>query len=623
MSFIEKYIKYKKKYFNLKNQKGGNIVLPNSNIDYNDSRPPHEISMYKNMFEIYLGLAPKLLQPNLKLDDDRTNNDFSTITTSGPDKDYIINNDNNKFKINICGYEKEIILIRKDILFYKKSKEYECFTIGCTNKTYLLKLDNIIILFFPLGYVSSPLIITEEKHIENFINWLNNIKPFIEENKQLLLCGHSNGMSSAVKISFIFLFLANKIDLTKEIFQHIFCNNKKLFDQLELIKSQWTFLQNIDIYVTGTGGFPVLFYESNQFEEYYNLMSGKYLHIVSGFGNDYIELLYKENNYELYNDVLTTYELLKKEKNKIKNDSIKSIEIINLYEQTNSFIKDLTSNLDSKILLSNIFYKYLEGQLKNVKKFSKIINNDNLSDILEEEEEIDSPTFYKLNFQDIFCEETKTNVLNIINQIENSDVKNAFINIFNKKENLYEDRFVKKYIETENKDRLLILIDKNKKYLIKVEKTIDIINKIICKLKTLKISYNNKKDLFTEYKTIKISDYIHDYLNNWDYISLFVNNLYANLKEIKNNSEIEKKYKFININEKNNLYFIDNFIEKIVLNDLKYENYKFFVYDKIEKQAFCYRKCFFEKDLKIFNFNDKEYLHDFKNYRDILSGYFF
>ena len=136
---------------------------------------------------------------------------------------------------------------------------------------------------------------------------------------------HSNGMSSAVKISFIFLFLANKIDSSKEIFQHILNNNKKLFDLIKLIKSQWTFLQNIDIYVTGTGGFPVLFYESNQFEEYYILMSGKYLHIVSGFDNDYIDILYQENNDKLYNDGLTTYKLLNKQKSKIKKDSIKSL----------------------------------------------------------------------------------------------------------------------------------------------------------------------------------------------------------------------------------------------------------------------------------------------------------
>lgn len=624
--FFEKYLKYKSKYLNLKNQKGGDYIS-NINIDFNDTRPPHEILMYKNMFEIYLGLAPKLLQYNLFIND-TTNNDFSTITTSGPDRDYSINNDNNKFEINICGAKRQIILIRKDILFYKKSKEYKCFTTGCSNnKTYLLKLDKIIILFFPLGEIASPLIIMREVHIEIFINWLNNIKPFIEQNKQLLLCGHSNGMSSSVKISFIFLFLADKIDLTKEIFQHIFNNNKKLFDELESIKSQWTFLKNIDIYVTGTGGFPVLFNNSNQFKEYYNLMSGKYLHIVSGFGNDYIKLLYLKNNKELYNNISVTYEELKKEENKITNDTIKAKEIIELYEETNLLIEKLSSSLDpeSKILLSNIFYKYLERKI-SIKEFSKIIPKSHLDNVLDKGNEShffdELIVVYELKFEDIFTPETKTNVSNIINQIDNSGVKNEFENIFKIEENLKEDPYILKYFNEGNKDRLLSLIDENREYLIKADKTIKIINIIIPKLETLKDSYNDKEDLFTEYKRIKISNDIRDYLSKFDYIELSAN-LYKNIKLIKNNSVIEERYNFININERNNLYFIDNYIEKIVENDLEYQNYKFFVYDKIGIQSFCYRKCFFEIDLKIFNFKDKKHIHDFENYRDILSGYFF
>ena len=58
-------ILYMKKY-KLINVKmiGGTNIIPIENITYSDDRNPHEIEMYKKMFQIFLGLAPKLLKNN-------------------------------------------------------------------------------------------------------------------------------------------------------------------------------------------------------------------------------------------------------------------------------------------------------------------------------------------------------------------------------------------------------------------------------------------------------------------------------------------------------------------------------------------------------------------------------
>ena len=132
-------ILYMKKY-KLINVKmiGGTNIIPIENITYSDDRNPHEIEMYKKMFQIFLGLAPKLLKNNFLPNKNTIPNPEEIIKTSSIHRSFC--NTENICEINICGNKKVIPIIKKDVIFFTNSLKSNCYTPGCQNNVFLLHL---------------------------------------------------------------------------------------------------------------------------------------------------------------------------------------------------------------------------------------------------------------------------------------------------------------------------------------------------------------------------------------------------------------------------------------------------------------------------------------------------
>ena len=269
---------------------GGFQIDSTISIPYEDPTPPHEIQMYRDMVTIYFGVIKKTMQvfsgyfnrskmSNVKF------SSYDRVSTSG----------------NIVSRTMPTINYDQPL-----DGKLMCFTTGCQYGIHFFISNNDkLIITFGVGETYSKYYNTF-KNIQdlNYLKtFLNHLKLIIDTKSivEILLCGHSNGMSSATITSFILLYLK----LNGEEFVH-FCtlfnvyiqNNSKvieevddptkdqLFDHLNRVKSDWVErIQGIKIFVVGTGGIPVIFFTEEQFSTYYNLLNGRYLHLSSKINN--------------------------------------------------------------------------------------------------------------------------------------------------------------------------------------------------------------------------------------------------------------------------------------------------------------------------------------------------
>jgi len=221
----------------------------------------------------------------------------------------------------------------------KDNYMYICFASGITN--YYNTTKSL------LYYISKKVITDNIKYQPKFyelIILLSQIKYYLDSNKykKIILCGHSRGITVATVCAYILLILSSGADIitkypkhhnVKEFLdklkeyildsnnQEIILNNKlienknnkiiynKLLEEidelhkfniicndilnLKLIKNK---IQN-KIYICGTGGYPILWTNIEDFTVFNNFYEYKYLHIISGN---------KEHNIQSY-DNLTYY----------------------------------------------------------------------------------------------------------------------------------------------------------------------------------------------------------------------------------------------------------------------------------------------------------------------------
>jgi hypothetical protein len=239
--------------------------------------------------KIYLGIMPKIIAASTG-----TNN--GTITHN---QDKKITTTYKKF------YNEDIrIYIEPLKLDYIDSNTYFCFTPGCTTDkhgVHIFSVNNRLIIAFSTGKTSNEdsLIIKDQK--QNFYKWIEYIIRIINDQKidNILLCGHSNGMSSATIITFLLLYLqellkfnnnqTNKITEFKNTFNKYFSKDAKqhdIFINLSLIATKYKHSKiiNTQLYLVGTAGFPVIFDALDQYQFFYDLLNKNYLHI--GLCND-------------------------------------------------------------------------------------------------------------------------------------------------------------------------------------------------------------------------------------------------------------------------------------------------------------------------------------------------
>jgi hypothetical protein len=568
---------------------GGSQVIPSEYIEYNNPTPPHEIEMYRKMFTIFLGLAPKLLNMDRE---PYLNDDEKIITT------HMMTTSENFLMINICGEQKKIPVIKKNITFFSNSLKNGCYTPGCTNNVFLLKLDTLVILHFPIGNVADPMQIIIKTKINEFITWLQSIKDIIYKNKQLLLCGHSNGMSSATKISFIFLYLSNKLDT--EIFSEIINNNKDLFDNLEQIKHEWSFLTDTEIFVCGTGGFPVLFSNEELFKNYYHSINSRYLHIVAG-------LKFKQEFKNIYaKDILININVVNTElQNAIAKETIKKA-------NNEKLLKEINQSIDSfnKILVSD------EREFTTMTPEERLLNTSYIETLKKNN---NNEQYEDLMYQ------YDTYFLNEINYDLDKDLTTE--------SDGDNDPIVRQilYFSTNSSTKLNMLHEITTERVTKNDITI---TKLI-QIKELLMAITSSGSM-TQSKLIEIGTLITETLdlviyNIISYPKLETAMYKITLKNIIKMNELVNNIKSItNLN----MELLDPFICPD-LYTLKTYNYKFYVYDReynyyTEVNIFCYRECVIGYATpyggKINDENTKKTLvksHEFTNYKNILIGYFY
>ena len=298
-----------------------------------------------------------------------------------------------------------------------------CFSIGIT-KYY----DTTKSLLYYISKVK-----TDENSNTNIYNpqfyeliiLLSQIKYYLEDNtyKNIILCGHSRGITVATYCSYILLILSSDDDmisklpkhhngkefinalkeyildsntqeiiLNKQLLEYKIAKNKIMINKvsydnlvikleelkkfniicskilnLKLIKKQ---IQN-KIYICGTGGYPILWtklYEFNIFNKFY---LNKYIHLIAGNKENNIQIYDKLTYYNKYIYIINNIEYIQYQSKKtnadkhLEIDKFKNIKNINyVYKNFGSIIFNLINNSTIKC------YK-IDAILHELQKYDK------------------------------------------------------------------------------------------------------------------------------------------------------------------------------------------------------------------------------------------------------------
>jgi hypothetical protein len=276
-------------------------------LQYGSCRPPRRINMYYDMVSIYFGVINKALK-YCSLDPSRIEVS-SSLATSKYQKE-ILSDQSMSAKPDISAPPRQNLQYLKD-----QSMVSNCFIFGCEKTIQFFQSNQTLVICFNTGSIHYPN--GDLVYIQNmakFILFLENLKQELIVIKgttreipiNIVLCGHSNGMASATIISMALLYLQILDETILQQFHTIFMkyiqdnskllesDDNKLFDVLKLLKPEWSssILNNCNLYVVGSGGFPVIFFKEEQFRLYYNLLRGRYLHCVSSINRQLINIIY-------------------------------------------------------------------------------------------------------------------------------------------------------------------------------------------------------------------------------------------------------------------------------------------------------------------------------------------
>ena len=230
------------------------------------------------------------------------------------------------------------LIVYKSII--KILATYNCFFTGCKNDIALLEVfingKYYIYVYSNVGTVKHHL---DNKIISYAISppqcgaALINLKIFLldiikyyrsPKYTKIVLCGHSNGMSASLYISYILSVItahANPEDKDSQAFIQFIRKQKdiikdengkpigivediNIIDSLRESELNVLYKNNVELirnktFVCGTGGFPIIFRTQDEFNNYYNYINTNYVHIVKG-----IRRVIKEKQ-ELFIDYFT------------------------------------------------------------------------------------------------------------------------------------------------------------------------------------------------------------------------------------------------------------------------------------------------------------------------------
>ena len=284
-----KYLKYKIKYINLKNQFGGeiehddSILIPEMEVPYEDKTLYHINPMYKKLVRYYLPLMTKILAID---NDNMSGNPEMPKYINGS----FIKNDKMDETYKICN--------NKNVTFSYPFEENHLFEVLNSCKSYyygntsdtsyatntyfhILKKNKSLFVFFNIGQIMHNYSLDNNRY-NYFIDFLEQNKKNFEDAKQIILCGHSAGMTQAILTAFIFLCISNKEyrernKIFLDVKEHFSIKIKELIDS----NIYFDLFNNKSLFVVGTGSCPT-FLVDNYFKDFYNTLKGKFVHIISG-----------------------------------------------------------------------------------------------------------------------------------------------------------------------------------------------------------------------------------------------------------------------------------------------------------------------------------------------------
>ena len=134
--------------------------------------------------------------------------------------------------------------------------------------------------------------------------------------KKILLCGHSNGATTSLYFAYVLLILSSNEKILNLLPKHHkvfeFINNIKTFmltskykDDLLINSNDILNLNKINnlirnnIYICGTGGYPILWKNYSEINIFNKFYKQKYLHIISGYNNNNFNYIDNRTYYSL------------------------------------------------------------------------------------------------------------------------------------------------------------------------------------------------------------------------------------------------------------------------------------------------------------------------------------
>lgn len=200
------------------------------------------------------------------------------------------------------SYEYTLILYEQKCWVPGCGGNYFIFDISPKSHPDFIPLKKFMVVFNTGGVEFVPnATITYKKERNAFIDFLTNIYDLIlnYDADEIVLCGHSNGMSSATFTAFLLIIVSAYIENNDSLLDFFYSEgliNKEIFNLIDVILEmfgdnlEWLVGIRNKLVVCGTGGFPILFQTFEQFSAFTQEIGGRYIHIGLGYGNIPIEI---------------------------------------------------------------------------------------------------------------------------------------------------------------------------------------------------------------------------------------------------------------------------------------------------------------------------------------------
>jgi len=254
-------------------------LIPDELIPFGDERLYHTIPMYKTLLSYHMGLTMRNITNQKYFIEDEYDNQFVTIQPDGlffpsfPKREQVTN-------YTQCSIPVSIHFPLKDSFPFEHMVITKTFLAGTNNSfIHIVRRGLTLFFLFPVGSRETIETITNYE-IFNYNEIMKKVHSILPTITQIVCCGHSAGMSSAIVFSFLLLCSQQPVFLQKH--HSLFSKSE---DYLSLFQNSTSVLRDKKIYVVGTGGAPVLFTFSS-FRSYYEALQGRYVHVLSALKTD-------------------------------------------------------------------------------------------------------------------------------------------------------------------------------------------------------------------------------------------------------------------------------------------------------------------------------------------------